>query len=98
MLVFAGMFHLFRYSRGTPKSNVEVVTLKHRNYSFPFGPGEDKTKLTYRDSSAKPLPESSTVTSSIEKTSATESKPIEKSEIKTAKTESSSSESPKTVS
>ncbi|VFJ13234.1 cytochrome b [Candidatus Nitrosocosmicus franklandus] len=38
MLVFAGMFHLYRYGRGLPKSNVEVVTSKKRKFIFPsFG-------------------------------------------------------------
>lgn len=34
MLVFAGMFHLYRYARGTPKSNVEVITVKSHKFSF----------------------------------------------------------------
>jgi ubiquinol-cytochrome c reductase cytochrome b subunit len=43
MLVFAGMFHLYRYSRGLSKSNVEVVTTKKRKFIFPsFGSAQRK--------------------------------------------------------
>src|SRR3989337_1934928 len=40
MLVFSGMFHLYRHSRGLTKSNVEVVTTNKRKFVFPsFGSG-----------------------------------------------------------
>lgn len=43
MLVFAGMFHLYRYGRGLPKSNVEVVSSKKRKFVFPsFGSPQRK--------------------------------------------------------
>jgi ubiquinol-cytochrome c reductase cytochrome b subunit len=43
MLVFAGMFHLYRYGRGLSKSNVEVVTTKKRKFIFPsFGSAQRK--------------------------------------------------------
>jgi len=43
MLVFAGMFHLYRYGRGLTKSNVEVVTTNKRKFVFPsFGAGSTK--------------------------------------------------------
>jgi len=44
MLVFAGMFHLYRYGRGLSKSNVEVVTTKKRKFVFPsFGSAQRKS-------------------------------------------------------
>jgi ubiquinol-cytochrome c reductase cytochrome b subunit len=44
MLVFAGMFHLYRYGRGLTKSNVEVVTTNKRKFVFPsFGAGSTKS-------------------------------------------------------
>jgi ubiquinol-cytochrome c reductase cytochrome b subunit len=44
MLVFSGMFHLYRYGRGLSKSNVEVVTTNKRKFVFPsFGPGSTKS-------------------------------------------------------
>jgi ubiquinol-cytochrome c reductase cytochrome b subunit len=44
MLVFAGMFHLYRYGRGLSKSNVEVVTTKKRKFIFPsFGSAQRKS-------------------------------------------------------
>ncbi len=44
MLVFAGMFHLYRYGRGLTKSNVEVVTTNKRKFVFPsFGAGSRKS-------------------------------------------------------
>ena len=44
MLVFSGMFHLYRHSRGLTKSNVEVVTTNKRKFVFPsFGAGSTKS-------------------------------------------------------
>jgi ubiquinol-cytochrome c reductase cytochrome b subunit len=44
MLVFSGMFHLYRHSRGLTKSNVEVVTTNKRKFVFPsFGTGSTKS-------------------------------------------------------
>ena len=44
MLVFAGMFHLYRYGRGLTKSNVEVVTTNKRKFVFPsLGAGSTKS-------------------------------------------------------
>jgi ubiquinol-cytochrome c reductase cytochrome b subunit len=44
MLVFAGMFHLYRYGRGLTKSNVEVVTTNKRKFVFPsIGAGSSKS-------------------------------------------------------
>jgi ubiquinol-cytochrome c reductase cytochrome b subunit len=44
MLVFAGMFHLYRYGRGITKSNVEVVTTNKRKFVFPsIGAGSTKS-------------------------------------------------------
>jgi len=44
MLVFSGMFHLYRYGRGLSKSNVEVVTTNKRKFVFPsFGAGSTKS-------------------------------------------------------
>lgn len=44
MLVFAGMFHLYRYGRGLTKSNVEVVTTNKRKFVFPsFSAGSTKS-------------------------------------------------------
>ena len=38
------MFHLYRYSRGLTKSNVEVVTTNKRKFVFPsFGAGSTKS-------------------------------------------------------
>ena len=44
MLVFAGMFHLYRSRQGLVKSNVEVVTVNKRKFVFPsFGAGSRKS-------------------------------------------------------
>lgn len=34
MLVFAGMFHLYRYGKNIPKSNIEVISSKKPVYSL----------------------------------------------------------------
>jgi ubiquinol-cytochrome c reductase cytochrome b subunit len=44
MLVFAGMFHLYRSRSGLTKSNVEVVTTNKRKFVFPsIGAGTTKS-------------------------------------------------------
>ena len=44
MLVFSGMFHLYRSNRGLAKSNVEVITTNKRKFVFPsFGAGSTKS-------------------------------------------------------
>ena len=59
MLVFAGMFHLYRYSRGLSKSNVEVVTTNKRKFVFPsFGAGSTKS-LPSKTATAGELSDSS---------------------------------------
>lgn len=50
MLVFAGMFHLYRYGRGLSKSNVEVVTTNKRKFIFP-SIGSSKKKLSLQNKS-----------------------------------------------
>jgi len=52
MLVFAGMFHLYRHGKSLPKSNVEVVSSKRPSYGLSsFG-----NKILGKDTSKKPLP------------------------------------------
>jgi len=52
MLVFAGMFHLYRQGKSLPKSNVEVVSSKRPSYGLSsFG-----NKMLGKDTSKKPLP------------------------------------------
>src|ERR1044072_3862147 len=59
MLVFAGMFHLYRYGRGLTKSNVEVITTNKRKFVFPsFGAGSSKS-LPSKTSEAGRLSDSS---------------------------------------
>lgn len=55
MLVFAGMFHLYRYGKGLSKSNVEVVTNNKRKFIFPsIGSSKTKPSLTH-DSNRKDI-------------------------------------------
>jgi len=52
MLVFAGMFHLYRQGKSLPKSNIEVVSSKRPSYGLSsFG-----NKMLGKDTSKKPLP------------------------------------------
>ena len=52
MLVFAGMFHLYRQGKSLPKSNIEVVSSKRPSYGLSsFG-----NKILGKDTSKKPLP------------------------------------------
>jgi ubiquinol-cytochrome c reductase cytochrome b subunit len=52
MLVFAGMFHLYRHGKSLPKSNIEVVSSKRPSYGLSsFG-----NKILGKDTSKKPLP------------------------------------------
>jgi ubiquinol-cytochrome c reductase cytochrome b subunit len=53
MLVFAGMFHLYRYGKGISKSNVEVVTSNRRKFIFPsVGTSKDKPSLEQKSTTA----------------------------------------------
>ena len=52
MLVFAGMFHLYRYGKGISKSNVEVVTTNKRKFIFPsIGTSKKEPALTSQSQS-----------------------------------------------
>ena len=52
MLVFAGMFHLYRQGKSLPKSNVEVVSSRRPGIGLSsFG-----NKILGKDTSKKPLP------------------------------------------
>jgi ubiquinol-cytochrome c reductase cytochrome b subunit len=52
MLVFAGMFHLYRQGKSLPKSNVDVISSKRPSYGLSsFG-----NKILGKDTSKKPLP------------------------------------------
>ncbi|MDR4491906.1 cytochrome b [Candidatus Nitrosocosmicus agrestis] len=54
MLVFAGMFHLYRYGRGLSKSNVEIVTTNKRKFIFPSIGGSKRKSLEDRSTSMDP--------------------------------------------
>src|SRR6476660_6349516 len=52
MLVFAGMFHLYRQGKSLPKSNIDVISSKRPSYGLSsFG-----NKILGKDTSKKPLP------------------------------------------
>jgi len=82
MLVFAGMFHLYRYGKNLPKSNIQVISSKKHRYNFPsFG-----NKMLRKDTSKKELETGSKIPSlsdTSDKISKDE-KSIEAPEIKTS--------------
>lgn len=98
MLVFAGLFHLFRYSKAIPPSNVEVITSKKRKFVFPsFGPGGAK-QISPVQSKTAPLTDSDRVYNQPYERDIGEekNKPLPQPEIQTSK-KSESSLSPSTA-
>ncbi|MBA3750430.1 MAG: cytochrome bc complex cytochrome b subunit [Nitrosopumilus sp.] len=82
MLVFAGMFHLYRYGKNLPKSNIEVISSKKPRYNL----SSFRNKMLRKDSSRKELETGSKIPSlsdSSDKITKGE-KPIETPEIKTS--------------
>ena len=59
MLVFSGMFHLYRHSRGLTKSNVEVVTTNKRKFVFPSFGADSKKSLPSKTAKVGELSDSS---------------------------------------
>ena len=95
MLVFAGMFHLYRYGKNLPKSNIEVISSKKPVYSLSsFG-----NKMLGKDTSKKAISSTEGLgqrTSSLPYNSDStikEEKPIESPEIKKSSMDTSSSTS-----
>ncbi|MGD9673344.1 MAG: cytochrome bc complex cytochrome b subunit [Candidatus Nitrosocosmicus sp.] len=84
MLVFAGMFHLYRYGRGLSKSNVEVVTSKKRKFIFPSF-GSTPRKAISSDSSIKELSDVSSPSDTPKDKIIEESEPVPLPEIKSTK-------------
>ena len=84
MLVFAGMFHLYRYGRGLSKSNVEVVTSKKRKFIFPSF-GSTTRKGISSDSSIKELSDVSSPSDTPKDKIIEESEPVPLPEIKSTK-------------
>jgi ubiquinol-cytochrome c reductase cytochrome b subunit len=89
MLVFAGLFHLFRYGKSIPKSNVEVISSDRHRFNFPsFGNRKSLPSVPGLDSSRGELTESisSGSKSKIGLAGENERKPIESPpEIKSSK-------------
>jgi ubiquinol-cytochrome c reductase cytochrome b subunit len=91
MLVFAGMFHLYRYGKSIPQSNVQVISSKKHRYDFPsLG-----NKILRKDISKNKLPTGAKISSLPNKSDSTanEEKPIENPSIKTSSASTSSSPS-----
>lgn len=84
MLVFAGMFHLYRYGRGLSKSNVEVVTSKKRKFIFPSF-GSTQRKAISSDSSIKELSDVSSPSDTPKDKIVEKSEPVPLPEIKSTK-------------
>jgi len=96
MLVFAGMFHLYRYGKNIPKSNVQVISSKKHRYDLPsLG-----NKMLRRDMPKNKVLTGSTVSSLPDNSDikTNEEKPIENPSIKTPSTTSSSTTSSSTTS
>jgi ubiquinol-cytochrome c reductase cytochrome b subunit len=89
MLVFAGMFHLYRYSRGLSKSNVEVVTTKKRKFIFPSF-GSAQRKPLSGGSAVKELSDISSEDKAKKDKSLQEGDPVPLPEIQSSKRASSS--------
>lgn len=86
MLVFAGMFHLYRYGRGLSKSDVEVITTRKRKFIFPsFGSGGAKLPLASSIKERELSDSPSTTFSASSERPLEEKKPVEVAEIKTSK-------------
>ena len=86
MLVFAGMFHLYRYGKSIPKSNVEVVSSRKYRPGLPsFG-----NKLLRKEPLKKEALEGSGISSLSDKTTK-EAESLKAPEIKTASSTSSTS-------
>lgn len=86
MLVFAGMFHLYRYGRGLSKSNVEVVTTRKRKFVFPSFGSSGQKQLPSSDIKDGELSDSqSRVFNTPYERPLDEKKTIEVAEIKTSK-------------
>ena len=84
MLVFAGMFHLYRYGKNLPKSNIEVISSKKPVYSLSsFG-----NKMLGKDASRKAISAAEGTGSNISSlpynsgSTIKEEKPVESPEIK----------------
>jgi ubiquinol-cytochrome c reductase cytochrome b subunit len=94
MLVFAGIFHLYRYGKGLPTSNVEVITTKKRKFVFPsFGAGSTKS-LPSKTAEASALSDSSDhVFNAPSDKSLEDKKPVPVPEISSSKGSSSSTSS-----
>lgn len=88
MLVFAGMFHLYRYGRGLSKSNVEVVTSKKRKFIFPSF-GSTQRKAISSASSIKELADVSSPSDTPKDKILEKSEPMPVHEIKSTKQTSS---------
>lgn len=88
MLVFAGMFHLYRYGRGLSKSNVEVVTSKKRKFIFPSF-GSTQRKAISSASSIKELADVSSPSDTPKDKILEKSEPMPVPEIKSTKQTSS---------
>jgi ubiquinol-cytochrome c reductase cytochrome b subunit len=91
MLVFAGMFHLYRYGKNIPKSNVQVISSKKHHYGLPsLG-----NKMLRRDMQKNKVLAGAKVSSLPDNSDskANEEKPIENPSIKTPSTTSSSTTS-----
>jgi ubiquinol-cytochrome c reductase cytochrome b subunit len=94
MLVFAGMFHLYRYGKGLQKSNIEVISSRSPGY----GLASLGNRLLGKDTSRKALtttPQSGPAISSLPSNAsmdAEKEKAVE-TEIKTGRGSSSSSSS-----
>ena len=84
MLVFAGMFHLYRYGRGLSKSNVEVVTSKKRKFIFPSF-GSSQRKAISSDSSVKELSDVSSPSNLSKDKIIEKSQPVPLPEIQSSK-------------
>ena len=92
MLVFAGMFHLYRYGKNLPKSNIEVVSSKKPIYSLSsFG-----NKMLGKETSKKAISSTEKVGQHISSlpynsdSTIKEEKPVESPEIKKSSMDTSS--------
>jgi ubiquinol-cytochrome c reductase cytochrome b subunit len=95
MLVFAGLFHLFRYGKSIPKSNVEVISSDKHRFNFPsFGTRKSLPPTPSSGSSIGELTGSlpSSSLGKMEVADGTEKKHVERApEIKSSSTTTSSS-------
>jgi ubiquinol-cytochrome c reductase cytochrome b subunit len=98
MLVFSGMFHLYRYSRGLTKSNVEVVTTNKRKFVFPsFGAGSAKSLPSKTSKTGELSDSSDRIFNSPSDKSLEDKKPVPVPEISSSKGGSLSSSSNNSV-